>query len=164
MNYNRIIAGHSHKHFDECYNGSFIGVDFGINKDLSNELNDNFKNFTKKFRPIYLKSHPNKSKVAAGLACGSLWTTSYDLKIGDIILCPNGKGQYFVGELSSNYYYQPDSILPHRRKVKWFKKPIIRADMSKELQNSSGSVLTCCNLNKYEEEIHSLMKGEIITQ
>ena len=33
--------------------------------------------------------------------------------------------------------------------------------MSKELQNSSGSVLTCCNLNKYEEEIHSLMKGEI---
>ena len=154
------MAGAGSIHFEECYNGNFIGVDFGIKKDLTKDLGDNFKQFSKKYRPIYLKLFPNKSKVAAGLACGSIWTASYDLKIGDIILCPDGKGQYMVGEILSNYHYEPNAILPHRRKINWFKKPILRTDMSKELQNSSGSVLTCCNLNKYKDEIDLLIEGE----
>ena len=52
-----------------------------------------------RYRPKYLENRPDKSKVAAGLACGSIYTICYNLKIGDIILCPDGKGEYVVGEI-----------------------------------------------------------------
>ena len=147
-------------YIDECKNGRFIGVDFGIQVDLTNDLNDQVKSFKEKYRPIYLKNRPDKSKVAAGLACGAIWTVCYDLKKGDIILCPDGKGEYVVGEIESNYYYQPGEILQHRRRVNWFKTPVRRDDMSEALKNSSGSVLTNCDITKYAEELEILIKGD----
>ena len=36
-------------------------------------------------RPIYLKNKPDKTKVAAGLACGSVWTICFGLEKGDFI-------------------------------------------------------------------------------
>ena len=109
---------------------------------------------------MYLKNRPDKSKVAAGLGCGYIWTVCYDLKKGDIILCPDGKGEYIVGEIESNYYHVPNEILQHRRKVNWYKSLIRREDMSEALRNSSGSVLTNCDLTKYSDELEVLIKGD----
>jgi len=61
-----------------------------------------------------MKPRPEKSKVSAGLACGALWTISKGIKIGDIVICPNGAGGYYVGEVSSNYFYQLGTNLPHK--------------------------------------------------
>lgn len=155
------MPGAKSMHLAECLNGNFIGVDFGINEDVSSYLNDDIKSFKERYRPIYLKNRPSKSKVAAGLACGTIWTVSYDLKKGDIILCPDGKGEYLVGEIESNYYYVPGEILPHRRKVNWYKNPVRRKDMSESLRNSAGSVLTNCDITKYSEELELLIKGDI---
>ena len=160
MKYNRIMPGAKSAYFSDCLNEGFIGVDFGINEDLSKSLNDDVKNFKEKYRPVYLKNRPDKSKVAAGLACGSIWTVCYDLKKGDIILCPDGKGEYIVGEIESNYYHVPNEILQHRRKVNWYKSLIRREDMSEALRNSSGSVLTNCDLTKYSDELEVLIKGD----
>ena len=160
MKYNRIMPGAKSVHFNDCLNGGFIGVDFGFSEDLSNYILEDFRSFTTKYRPIYLKDRPEKTKVAAGLACGSVWTVCSDLQKGDIVLCPDGLGEYLVGEIISNYYYAEGDILPHRRKVSWFKSPIKRNEMSKSLQNSSGSVLTTCNITKYADELESLIKGE----
>jgi len=160
MKYNRIMPGAKSMHLEECLNGNFIGVDFGINEDISNYLSDDVKSFKERYRPIYLKSRPDKSKVAAGLACGSIWTVCYDLKKGDIILCPDGKGEYIVGEIESNYYHAPGEILQHRRKVNWYKTPVRREDMSEQLRNSAGSVLTNCDITKYSEELEVLIKGD----
>lgn len=147
-------------HLEECINGNFIGVDFGIKEDVSDYLNDDVKSFKEHYRQIFLKNRPDKSKVAAGLACGTIWTVCYDLKKGDIILCPDGKGEYVVGEIESNYYYVPGEILQHRRKVNWHKTPVRREDMSEQLRNSAGSVLTNCDITKYSEELEVLIKGD----
>lgn len=160
MKYNRIMPGAKSVHFNDCLNGGFIGVDFGFSEDLSNYILEDFRSFTTKYRPIYLKDRPEKTKVAAGLACGSVWTVCSDLQKGDVVLCPDGLGEYLVGEIISNYYYAEGDVLPHRRKVSWFKSPIKRNEMSKSLQNSSGSVLTTCNITKYADELESLIKGE----
>ena len=94
MKYNRIMPGAKSAHFNDCFNGGFIGVNFGFSEDLSKYLLEDFRTFTTKYRPIYLKNKPDKTKVAAGLACGSVWTVCSDLQKGDIVLCPDGLGEY----------------------------------------------------------------------
>lgn len=159
MKFNRIMPGAKSIYLDECLNGNFIGVDFGINEDLSMHLSDDIKPFKERYRPVFLENRPDKSKVAAGLACGAIWTVCQGLKKGDIVLCPDGKGEYLVGDIESNYFYSKGEILPHRRRVKWHKSPIRRSDMSEALSNSSGSILTTCDLTKYEEELQILISG-----
>ena len=146
-------------HYKDCIEGGFIGVDFGIKEDVSMFLTDNPNDFKDKYRAVFLKNRPDKSKVAAGLACGAIWTVCHSMKQGDIVLCPDGSGEYSVGVIESNYYYVQDEILQHRRKVNWNRNTIRRSDMSEALQNSSGSVLTTCDLTKYKEELDGLING-----
>lgn len=159
MNYNRIMPGAKSIHYKDCIDGGFIGVDFDIKEDVSMFLTDNPNDFKNKYRPVFLKNRPDKSKVAAGLACGAIWTVCHSMKQGDIVLCPDGSGEYSVGEIESNYYYVQDEILQHRRKVNWKRNTIRRSDMSEALQNSSGSVLTTCDLTKYNVELDGLING-----
>ena len=84
-----------------------------IDKDLTNSLPENWRDFNKEFIPIYLKQNPEKSKVAAGLSCGFLWTISKKIKKGDIVLSPDGEGSYFVGEVTDDYQYVPNFYLTH---------------------------------------------------
>jgi len=155
--YYRVILGARSVFAKECYEGNFIGAHYGINQDLTNELTENWKDFNAKFRDIWLNIYPDKTKVAAGLACGMLWTISKGLKKGDIVLCPDGQGSYYVGEIVSDYYYQPNSNLPHRRGVKWFPVFIERTSMSQELKNSTGSTGTTANISQHIEEIEKLI-------
>lgn len=141
----------------ECYEGNFIGANYEIEQDLSEELSDNWRQFNHKFIPIYLANHSDKTKVAAGLACGALWTISKGLALGDIVICPNGDGGYHVGYIDSNYYYEPNLILPHRRKVKWLPTIITRQSMSESLRNSTGSIGTVSDVTKHSQEIESLI-------
>jgi len=146
-------------HADECYKGNFIGADFGIKEDLSSKLPDNWRDFNAMFIPIYLRDHPAKSRVSAGLSCGALWTVSKGINVGDIVLCPNGSGSYNVGEVLDTYSYHPGQILPHRRTVKWYTNLLDRAAMSDQLKNSAGSIGTVSDVTKYAEEIERLISG-----
>lgn len=154
------MPGPKSVHFNECIEGGFIGVDFDLSEDLSEFLSEDLNKFKERYRPVFQAKRADNSKVAAGLACGAIWTVCYNLKKGDIILCPDGNGDYFIGEIDSSYFYAHGKVLPHRRKVNWKKTPIRRSDMSQPLQNSSGSVLTTCDLTKYQEEIDGLIKGD----
>ena len=156
-NYYRVILGAKSKFAKECYDNGFIGADYGINQDLTNELTDNWRDFNEKFRDIWLQSHPDKTKVAAGLACGMLWTISKGYQIGDIVLCPDGNGNYYVGEVTSSYSYHPSQNLQHRRQVKWYPILIERTAMSQSLKNSTGSTGTSANITQYADEIESLI-------
>jgi len=156
-NYLRVILGAKSVYANECYEGNFIGAHYGINQDLSEELPENWRDFNAKFREIWLKSHSDKSKVAAGLACGMLWTVCKGLKKGDIVISPDGKGNYYVGEVISDYNYQPGTNLPHRRGVKWFPVFIERSAMSQELKNSTGSTGTTAYISQYAEEIEKFI-------
>lgn len=158
--YFRVLLGLKGIFADQCFKGNFIGMDIGINEDLTPNLPEDWREFNRKFIPVFLGLHPGKSRVAAGLACGNLVTVAKDIKIGDIVLCPTGTGIYRVGEITSNYFYAPGTDLPHRRSVTWFNKIIDKSEMSEELRISSksnGSVVV--NISGYQEEIEKLIGG-----
>jgi restriction system protein len=156
-NYYRVILGAKSVFAGRCYEGSFIGADYDIKQDLTNELPENWRDFNAKYRDIWLKIHPNRSKVAAGLACGMLWTICKGIRKNDIVICPNGSGSYYVGEVISDYYFVPNDILPHRRKVNWFSVQIDRSAMTQELKNSTGSTGTTAQISNYANEIELLI-------
>ena len=158
-NYYRIMLGAKSAHADECFKGNFIGADFAIKEDLSKNLPDNWRDFNKHFIPVFLNNLPQKSKVSAGLSCGALWTVSKGINVGDIVLCPNGSGSYYVGEVLDTYSYHPGQILPHRRTVKWYPNLVDRSSMSDQLKNSTGSIGTVSDISKYAEEIERLIAG-----
>lgn len=159
-NYYRIMLGPRSMYAETAYKGNFIGCGWLGGVDLSNKLPENWKDFNRKFVPIYMNKIPGSSKVSAGLGCGMLWTVSKGILTGDIVLCPDGKGSYMVGEVTGDYQHEKSgTILPHRRAVKWFPQTISRDNFSDSLRNSAGSIGTVCNITKYAEEIEGLISG-----
>lgn len=157
--YYRIMLGAKSKYAKECSEGNLIGVDFDIRMDLTGRFPDTWREFNKEFIPIYLKNRPEKKKVAAGLACATVWVISYYIKSGDIVICPNGTGSYMVGEVIGDYSYHDGQILPHRRPVKWYPILIERSEMSDALRHSTGAIATYCDITKYAEELESFIGG-----
>lgn len=142
---------------EECVAGGYIGADFGIREDLTNNLPDTFKAFNAHYIPIFLTAYPDKKKVGAGLACGMLWTICRGLEVNDVVISPDGNGEYHVGRISGGYYYVPNTNLPHRRKVEWSTVKFAREQMSEQLKHSTGAIGTCCDISQYAEEIERLI-------
>lgn len=156
-NYYRIMLGKQSIHAATCFAENFIGADYQITQDLTPDLPDDWRVFNRKFIPIFLAGHPDKTKIGAGLASGSLWTVSKGINKGDVVLCPDGSGSYRAGEVSGDYFYVPGGVLPHRRPVNWLGKSIDRADMSPPLKNSTGSIGTVSNITQHRDEIERLI-------
>lgn len=160
--YFRIYAGAKNVYAAECYEKGFIGcwMDVEPEPDLTGRLPDDWREFNKQFIPVYIESNSAKSKVAAGLACGSTHTICKGMAVGDVVLCPTGTGSYYVGEVDSEYVFEPDGHLPHRRRVRWYERGIDRDDMSPALKRSAGSIGTVANISKYREELSDLLAGK----
>ncbi len=161
MSYYRVMLGPKSVYAEECRRGNFIGVDFDLRMDLTHHLPDDWREFNQQFIPTWLEANPDRSRIAAGLACGSVWTVAKGLKKGDTVLCPNGLGSYYVGEILDNYGYHPEGILPHRRTVRWHDTMIERTAMSEALRRSTGSAGTTSSISQYAHEIESLIGGEV---
>ncbi len=157
--YYRVMLGPKSVYAEECFTGNFIGTDFGINQDLTSKLPDDWRAFNREFIPVYLAAHTDKTKIAAGLACGALWTVSKGIQKGDVVLCPDGTGKYRVGEVGGSYYYEPGKILFHRRPVTWLNVSIDRAAMSEALRNSTGAIGTVSRVTQHCIEIGKLIGG-----
>jgi restriction system protein len=158
-NYYRVMLGKKSVHAKECLAGGFIGTDFDITQDLSRDLPDDWRTFNRKFIPIFLANHPEKTKIGAGLACGALWTVSKGILRGDLVICPDGTGTYRVGEVTGDYHYEPGQILLHRRAVTWLPVSIERAAMSEALRHSAGSIGTVGNITSHAPELEKLIGG-----
>jgi restriction system protein len=158
-NYYRVMLGRKSVYATTGFENSVIGANFEITQDLSSDLSDNWRLFNQKFIPIHLAGHPDKTKIAAGLACGALWTIAKGINKGDTVICPDGTGTYRVGEVMGDYFYAPGQPLPHRRPVKWLTQTIQRADMSEALKNSTGSIGTVSKITQYADELEKLLIG-----
>jgi restriction system protein len=157
--YLRVTLGKGNEHAQECFAGNFIGVDFGIHQDLTNKFPEEWRDFNKEYVPVYLKIHPEKSRIAAGLACGAIWVISKSILNGDIVLCPDGEGHFHVGEITGDYYYQEGGILPHRRPVRWLDKIIERATLPDEVRKAIGVQGTYRNITSQSEFLDNLLDG-----
>lgn len=157
--YYRLMLGKGSKFAAECFEGGWIGAGFGIKQDLANDLPEAWREFNAKFIPVVLAANPGKTKIGAGLACGALWTVCKGIKIGDVVLSPDGTGRYRVGEVTGAYYYEAGHVLPHRRPIHWTDTYIERESMSEALRNSTGSIGTVCDISRFVDEIGRLGEG-----
>lgn len=158
--YIRIMLGKASVHAQECFEGGFIGVDFDLREDLTGKLPENWREFNRVFIPVWLGTHPGKSKISAGLACGMTWTVAKGLSLGDIVISASGDGRYRFGEIIGEYEYHPNQILFHRRPVRWLDIYVGPNDVSKPLLNAMRSIGTTSDVTQYEEELRGILKGE----
>jgi restriction system protein len=158
-NYYRIMLGKKSVYAEEAHKGNFIGTECLGDIDLSNRIPESWREFNEKFIPVFLEKNPEKTKISAGLACGMLHTITKGIVIGDTVLCPDGQGNYFVGEVTGNYEYHKNQTLPHRRNVNWFPRTISRDEISEQFKNSAGSIGTVSNITKYADEIEKIISG-----
>lgn len=159
--YYRVMLGQKSKCAQVCFEGNFIGADYDIHEDLSGKLPDAWRDFNHRYIPVYLANRPEKNKIAAGLACGMLWTLSKGMMKGSIVLSPDGTGRYRIAEIVGDYEYVEGEVLPHRRAVRWLPQVIERSEMSESLRNSLGSTGTVVTISKptFVEEIERLLSG-----
>jgi len=163
--YNRIMLGEHGMFLNDCLEHNYIGIGVLPNQDYTKVQHNDESAWRIAQVVNFVNTHPDKSSGTARNLVGFLWTVCYGLKIGDVVLASNGEGGYHIGEITGDYYYTPGSELPHRRAVRWMDKIIARRSMSQQLQNSTGSIGTCCNITKYAEEIEQLISGgTVITQ
>ena len=161
--YNRIMLGEHGMYLADCLEHNYIGINVLKESDLTGIQHNDESAWRVSQVVSYVNAHPEKSAGTARNLVGFLWTICYGLKIGDVVLASNGEGGYHVGEITGDYYYSPGSELPHRRTVKWLDKIIARRSMSQKLQNSTGSIGTCCNVTKYAEEIEQLISNSTVS-
>ena len=156
-NYYRIMLGKQSVFSQEAYKGNFIGAGWLGDIDLTNKFPQNWREFNKKYIPLYQEKNPDKTKVSAGLACAMLWTISKGIQLGDVVLCPNGQGSYYIGEVTGDYEYHKGQNLPHQRAVRWYTQTVTREGMSEPLRNSSGAIGTVSNITQYAQEIEGFV-------
>ena len=54
MNIFRIVLGKQHRFFNDCTSNNYVGVDFLMDIDFSDDLPENWRDFNKKYIPAYL--------------------------------------------------------------------------------------------------------------
>lgn len=155
--YNRVMLGRGGQFAEECRKDGYIGVGFNIAEDLTPRLTPDYKKFIKQCTPLLMAGEPEKTLNGARLGCGMIWTVCCGLQKGAIVLSPINKKEYIVGEIAGDYYYVPNTELPHRRPVKWYDTVLNRKDMSQKLQHSARSAGTCSDLSQYATEIEALI-------
>jgi len=150
------MLGQRSRDADLCRAEGFIGTDFDVLEDLTNQLPENWRDFSEKWIPHFLETRT--SKISAGLAAGQLWVVSKGISQGDIVLCPTGTaGEIVAGEVISDYEFVPGGPLPHRRRVNWLPGTLKREEMSASLRGGMGFAGTVCTLDPYGQEILGLI-------
>lgn len=145
------------KYAEECLSEKFIGGDYGVHSDLTSYLSDGPGEFINKFIPLYLGVYPGKSKEADRVG-EVLWAFCKGIQKGDIVVCPNGRGVLYFGEVIGDYSYHPENILQHRRAVKWFPSTLRRANISALMKESLKVKSTSIMITQHGEEIEKYIR------
>ncbi len=161
-NYWVIHMGEANKFADYAYDKNLVAIGWNeIGGDLSEYWKLNKKEFFKESLPVIEKAYPDHNTKAYSMIAGQLFRF-YDLmQIGDIVIVPKTQdGKIFIGSIESEYYYQQeitdDCHYHHRRNMKWL-KTIDVAETSQELRNSINAMMTIFGVNKYSDEIETLL-------
>lgn len=147
---------------DEAIAGGYIGVDYGVAEDLSEKFPDSWPAFNKAYIPTFLAMNPGRSKIAAGLACATLWTVGRGMSDGDLVLSPTAAGSFRIGRVAGQYHFVPGEPLPHRRAVVWLPAVVEKSAMSPDLQRATLTRGTLGNITGRLAEVE-VLAGSIPT-
>ena len=158
--YFRVFLGSGGEHIEECVEKGFIGIHYWFDSSLTPYLAETWSESRDQIKQMYFRFNPGKSAVGAGLSCGALWTFGKGMQRGDLVLSPDGNGNYFSGEITGDYKYVNNSFFPHQREVTWQKATFPRSDMSKDLKASTAATLTIIDVMRYANELEALTGGQ----
>lgn len=167
----RLMLGKKNKYAEVAFAEGFAGADFGLHIDLTADIGTSQKAFISKHRAAYLKRPRKKdyefddanTALKSGRALGQLWTLALGVDQGDVLIAPDGAGNYRVGFVTTSYFYSPNAVLPHRRNVDWEDKLFPSSKIPSDIYRAAtGFTGTICNLNKYETSFMVMLNGEEI--
>lgn len=158
-NWYRVRLGRDALYAPACLAGGFVGVDYGLTTDLAGQLPDDWRTFNRTFIPRVQAENPGKSKIAAGITCGAIWTLAKGINAGDVVVSPVGHKQWRAGTVTGEYWYAAGDVLPHRRSVEWF-GPLLRSDdLTSSLRNVVNIPVSVCTLSPFSAELERLVGG-----
>jgi restriction system protein len=73
-------------------------------------------------------------------------------------------GNYYIGEVTSDYFFVENGVLPHRRQIRWFNSKLEKDSFSDTLRGSMGSSGTVCEITRHANEIERLVEGNTSPQ
>ncbi len=104
-------------------------------------------------RDALTATYPDAAKATVANWTGQLWRFTHELSEDDWVVMPmKSRGGIAVGRVSGPYCYRPDSPPGFRqvRPVVWLRSDIQRSDIQQDLLDSMGSLLTICQLKRFE--------------
>ena len=155
----RIRLGQHGVVAEECFSDGSAGLGFDIHEDLTGKFPEKWREFNAIYIPVWLEANPGKSRIAAGLSCGALWSFGYGIKVDDVLMAPAPDGRFHFGTLSGEYYYEPENRFPHRRRVDWSGPVVDRDSLSDGLLRSIRGPLSLVETTKHADEIDALLAG-----
>ena len=157
--YYRVSLGKGGVYAPDAVAQGWVGTGWMRELDLSGKFPPVWKDFNRDFIPVIMASGEVKNKIGAGLACGMTWTVAKGLSEGDVVLSSNGKGQFYAGKITGDYFYAAGEVLPHRRPIVWFPELVDKKSMSEELARGIGGYGTVQSLDDYGSEIEQILSG-----
>jgi len=117
-------------------------------------------------KQLYRQYHPNEeSNVVIGQQVGQISRFLSDIEVGDTLITPDRNTEILHnGVVTSEYYYAEEKDncpYPHRRKIDWSKKPLLRPKLSVPLQNTMRSSLTVYAVSQVEEVLRATGRGDL---
>ena len=103
-NFYKLMLGQSNKFARVAFKGSFAGADFGMRVDLEPDFELTKKAFVAKHRAQYenrqkaknFNKDSDRSPAVASKALGQLWTISFGAQKDDVLITPDGDGNWPV--------------------------------------------------------------------
>jgi len=130
------------KYTEAFRNGKYAALGWLRDVNLKTIGQDDYEKLSR----LYKNDNVNASKMSAAQNVAQIWRFLIDIKEGDMIITPaENVEDLFYGEIVTGYYYDPNDLscpYPHRKKVNWEKKPVLRSSLSIPLQNTLRSSLT----------------------
>jgi restriction system protein len=157
--YVKVNLGLGNKHAAQALTEGWVGTGWMENNDLTGKFHPNWRDFNKEFIPIVMETDDIKTRIGAGLACGSTHTVCAGLAIGDFIISPVGNGNYRVGTIAGDYYFAKGEPLPQRRKVSWRAESFSQNEVSEDFRRSLGSRNTVSDVSRFGDEIEQIVTG-----
>lgn len=154
----KVMAGSQSSLAEQCFTDGFVGVDYGIDADLTESLSQGEEAFRTHWRQHLLELAPEKGLQSAGVRAGQVWLLSAAVSVGDLVVTPAGSPSVFrVGTVKSGYSYSAGGPLPHRRLVEWTPQIFDTSTLRAPLPRFGASI---CSIDGHLEDLRRLVDSD----
>ena len=118
------------------------------------------------YKEAYIAAYPNAKKGSIATSAGMLYRFVHEVQEGDYVVFPSKIDRKInIGIVESAYFYDPATLYPNRRKVKWLKY-LPRTAFSQGALHEVGSALSFFQVKNYADEylkaLDKNFKGDIV--